>query len=116
MIGFEHPLIMTPTANKKTLTSLKKLASVNRRYGIDCQLVNRRRSMHHANKEEYKKSLSSLKHLVQKPLNKTVNTENPWRYQIDFIINKRFKNGIKNCKTLPGADTDRDHNLLVADQ
>ena len=38
------------------------------------------------------------------------------RYQIDFIlINQRFKNSIKNAKTLPGADADTDHNLLVVD-
>ncbi|XP_068081777.1 craniofacial development protein 2-like [Anabrus simplex] len=36
------------------------------------------------------------------------------RYQIDFImIRQRFRNQELDCKTLPGADMDSDHNLLV---
>ncbi|KAG8221942.1 hypothetical protein J437_LFUL018310 [Ladona fulva] len=38
------------------------------------------------------------------------------RYEIDFIpINQRFKNSVSNAKTLPGADADTDHNLLIMD-
>ena len=36
------------------------------------------------------------------------------RYQIDYIlVNQRFRNSIRDVKTLPGADIDSDHNLLV---
>ncbi|XP_068083215.1 craniofacial development protein 2-like, partial [Anabrus simplex] len=36
------------------------------------------------------------------------------RYQIDFImIRQRFRNQVLDCKTLPRADVDSDHNLLV---
>ena len=38
------------------------------------------------------------------------------RYQIDYILVKqRFWNCIRDVKTLPGADVDSDHNLLVAE-
>jgi hypothetical protein len=34
------------------------------------------------------------------------------RYQIDYILVKqRFRNSIRDVKTLPGADIDSDHNL-----
>jgi len=37
------------------------------------------------------------------------------RYQLDYIlVNRRFRNSVKDVQTLPGADTDSDHNLLVA--
>ena len=37
-------------------------------------------------------------------------------YQIDYILVKqRFKNSIRDVKTLPGADIVSDHNLLVAE-
>lgn len=37
------------------------------------------------------------------------------RNQIDYIIiNKRFRNSIKNCLTYPGADIKSDHNPVVA--
>ena len=36
------------------------------------------------------------------------------RYQLDYILVKeRYRNSIKNAHTLPGADADTDHNLLV---
>ena len=32
--------------------------------------------------------------------------------QIDYVlIDKRFRNGIQNSKSMPGADCDSDHNL-----
>ena len=38
------------------------------------------------------------------------------RYQIDYILVKQhFRNSIRDVKTLPGADIDSDHNLLVAE-
>ena len=38
------------------------------------------------------------------------------RYQIDYILVKqRFRNSTRDVKTLPGADIDSDHNLLVAE-
>jgi len=38
------------------------------------------------------------------------------RYQNDYILVKqRFRNSIRDVKTLPGADIDSDHNLLVAE-
>ena len=38
------------------------------------------------------------------------NTKN----QIDYIlVDKRFRNGVINIKTVPGADCNSDHNLLV---
>ena len=37
------------------------------------------------------------------------------RNQIDFImVNKRYKNGVKDVQTYPGADIMSDHNLLIA--
>ena len=37
------------------------------------------------------------------------------RYQINYILVKqRFRNSIGDVKTLPGANIDSDHNLLVA--
>ncbi|PNF28769.1 hypothetical protein B7P43_G06461 [Cryptotermes secundus] len=37
------------------------------------------------------------------------------RHQLDYILVKhRFRNSVKVVKTLPGADIDSDHNLLVA--
>jgi hypothetical protein len=30
-------------------------------------------------------------------------------------VKQRFRNGIRDAKTLPGADIDSDHNLLVAE-
>ena len=37
------------------------------------------------------------------------------RHQLDYIIVKhRFQNSVKDVQTLPGADIDSDHNLLVA--
>ena len=36
------------------------------------------------------------------------------RNQIDFmLINKRFKNCVKDVKTYPGADINSDHNLMI---
>jgi Metal-dependent hydrolase len=38
------------------------------------------------------------------------------RYQIDYILVKQgFMNSIRDVKTLPGADIDSDHNLLIAE-
>jgi hypothetical protein len=38
------------------------------------------------------------------------------RYQIIYILAKqRFRNSIRDVKTLPGADIDTDHNLLLAE-
>ena len=35
--------------------------------------------------------------------------------QIDYIlVDKRFRNGIRNCKAKPGADCGSDHNSVVA--
>jgi len=37
------------------------------------------------------------------------------RHQLDYIIVKhRLRNSVKDMQTLPGADTDFDHNLLFA--
>ena len=37
------------------------------------------------------------------------------RNQIDFVLcDKRFRNGVKNSKSLPGADCGSDHNPVVA--
>ena len=37
------------------------------------------------------------------------------RHQVDYILVKhRFRNSVKDVQTLPGADIDSDHNLLVA--
>jgi len=37
------------------------------------------------------------------------------RHQLDYILVKhRFRNSVKEVQTLPGADIDSDHNLLVA--
>jgi exonuclease III len=37
------------------------------------------------------------------------------RHQLDYILVKhRFRNRVKDVQTLPGADIDSDHNLLVA--
>jgi len=37
------------------------------------------------------------------------------RHQLDYILVKhRFRNSVKDVQTLPGADIDSDHNLLVA--
>jgi hypothetical protein len=37
------------------------------------------------------------------------------RHQPDYILVKhRFRNSVKDVQTLPGADIDSDHNLLVA--
>jgi hypothetical protein len=34
---------------------------------------------------------------------------------LDYILVKhRFRNSVKDVQTLPGADTDSDHNLLIA--
>ena len=34
--------------------------------------------------------------------------------QIDFVlVDKRFRNGIQNSKSMPGADCDSDHNHVV---
>ena len=36
------------------------------------------------------------------------------RYQLDYImVKQRYKNSIKNAHTLPGADADTDHNLVI---
>lgn len=40
--------------------------------------------------------------------------ENVVRYQIDYILNNRYKNAIKFTKTYPGADINSDHNPVVA--
>ncbi|XP_039276087.1 craniofacial development protein 2-like [Nilaparvata lugens] len=38
------------------------------------------------------------------------------RYQLDYIlIQKRFRNCLKNAKTYPGADINSEHNLVVAE-
>ena len=37
------------------------------------------------------------------------------RHQLDYILVKhRFRNSVKDVQTMPGADIDSDHNLLVA--
>jgi hypothetical protein len=37
------------------------------------------------------------------------------RYQLDYVlVQQRFRNSVKDVQTLPGADIDSDHNLLVA--
>jgi hypothetical protein len=37
------------------------------------------------------------------------------RHQLDnVLVKQRFRNSIKDAQTLPGADIDPDHNLLVA--
>jgi hypothetical protein len=37
------------------------------------------------------------------------------RHQLDYVLVKyRFRNNVKFVQTLPGADNDSDHNLLVA--
>jgi exonuclease III len=37
------------------------------------------------------------------------------RYQLDYVLVKQqFRNSVKDVQTLPGADIDSDHNLLVA--
>jgi endonuclease/exonuclease/phosphatase family metal-dependent hydrolase len=37
------------------------------------------------------------------------------RHQLDYILVKhQFRNNVKDVQTLPGADIDSDHNLLVA--
>jgi hypothetical protein len=37
------------------------------------------------------------------------------QYQLDYILVKhQFRNRVKDVHTLPGADIDSDHNLLVA--
>ena len=36
------------------------------------------------------------------------------RYQIDYILVKqRFRNGVKSANSLPGADCNSDHNMVV---
>jgi hypothetical protein len=36
------------------------------------------------------------------------------RHQLDYILVKhRFRNSVKDVQTLPGADIDSDHNILV---
>jgi len=36
------------------------------------------------------------------------------RYQLDYImVRQRYRNSIKNSRTLPGADADTDHNLVA---
>jgi exonuclease III len=36
------------------------------------------------------------------------------RYQLDYImVRKRYRNSVKNSRTLPGADADTDHNLVA---
>ena len=57
--------------------------------------------------------------MVQEKKNEAVQLKIPGertRYQIDYILVKqRFRNSIIDVKTLPGADIDSDHNLLVAE-
>jgi hypothetical protein len=37
------------------------------------------------------------------------------QYQLDYILVKqKLRNSVKDVQTQPGADTDSDHNLLVA--
>ena len=37
------------------------------------------------------------------------------RHQFNYIlVKRRFRNSVKDVQTLPGADIDSDHNLLVA--
>ena len=53
----------------------------------------------------------------QKPERKLYTWRSPgdvYRNQIDFLlINKRFKNCVKDVKSYPGADVNSDHNLLI---
>jgi Reverse transcriptase (RNA-dependent DNA polymerase)/Endonuclease/Exonuclease/phosphatase family len=36
------------------------------------------------------------------------------RYQLDYIlVRKRYRNSVKNSRTLPGADADTDHNMVA---
>ena len=46
----------------------------------------------------------------------TLKAPGDWsRHQLDYILVKhRFRNSVKDVQTLPGADIDSDHNLLVA--
>jgi len=36
------------------------------------------------------------------------------RHQLDILVKNRTRNSVKDVQTLPGADIDSDHNLLVA--
>jgi Metal-dependent hydrolase len=57
--------------------------------------------------------------VVQEKENEAVHmeqTRRQERHQIDYILVKqRFRNSVRDVKTLPGADIDSDHNLLVAE-
>ena len=54
----------------------------------------------------------------KKPVRKLYTWKAPgdWsRHQLDyFLVKHRFRNSVKDVQTLPGADIDYDHNLLVA--
>ena len=56
--------------------------------------------------------------MVQEAKKKTVHWKAPgdWgRHQLDYILIKhQFRNSVKDVQTLPVADIDSDHNLLVA--
>ena len=44
-----------------------------------------------------------------------LSTDDETKNQIDYIlVDKRFRNGMINIKTLPGADCNSDHNLLMS--
>ena len=40
--------------------------------------------------------------------------EGTWRLESTSVGLHRFRNSVKDVQTLPGADIDSDHNLLVA--
>ena len=54
-------------------------------------------------------------HMVQERLYTWKALGDKSRRQLDYILVKhRFRNSVKDVQTLPVADTDSDHNLLVA--
>src|SRR5437867_5494448 len=43
-----------------------------------------------------------------------ISSDKVTKNQIDFVlVDKRFRNGIQNSKSMPGADCDSDHNTVV---
>jgi len=56
--------------------------------------------------------------MAQEAKKKTVHMKAPgdWsQHQLDYILVKhRFRNSVNDVQTLPGADTESDHNLLIA--
>jgi hypothetical protein len=56
--------------------------------------------------------------MVQKDKRRLCTLKAPWdrrQHQLDYVLVKqRFTKRVKDVQTLPGADIDSDHNLLVA--